>query len=266
METIHFSKEIRVAHRVDVAVIGSGMAGVAAAMAAAEMGRSVLLIERFGVLGGNATVGGVANFCGNTAGQGQAFDRILAALEAFDCIVPPRPDKDGRVFNHELLAVILPELLERSGVRFLLHTEFVDVCVRDGRIDHALISGPSGLEAVEARQFIDCSGDGALGIRAGASYMKGNGQGHQLPMSLMYFVRHVLQEEQVCQVPEGWFERIDSPDQLPMTSIWPDGPHSNAIKIKVPLYDATDTLSMTRAEVNGRRKMMAVLDYHQRVE
>lgn len=266
MDSIVFQKQVPVAYDVDVLVVGSGMAGIAAAMAVAGQGRSVLLVERFGVLGGNATTGGVANFCGHTLGQGKAFDEILSALDAFHALAPINPEKDGRIFNHELLAVILPELLARQGIRFVLHTEFVDVVVRDGCIQHALVSGPSGLQAVRAKQYIDCSGDGFLGIRAGASFMKGNEEGHQLPMSLMYFVRHVLPEEQRCEVPEGWFERIDSADNLPMTSLWPNGPHSSAYKIKVPLYDSTDTDAMTMAELNGRRKMMAVLDYHQRVE
>lgn len=266
MATITYTKQVPLAYDVDVLVVGSGMAGIAAALAVSMSGRSVLLVERFGVLGGNATIGGVANFCGNTLGQGRAFDLILDSLSAFDALAPINPEKDGRVFNHELLAVILPELLGRHGVKFLLHTEFVDVTVQDGRIDHALISGPSGLQAVHARQYIDCSGDGFLGIRAGASYQKGNEDGYQLPMSLMYFVREVLPGERRQEVPDGWFERIESAEGLPMTTPWPNGPHSTAYKIKVPAYDSTDTESMTLAEINGRRKMMAVLDFHQRVE
>ena len=51
-----------------------------------------------------------------------------------------------------------------------------------------------------------------------------------------------------------------------MTSVWPDGPRGNAIKIKIPMFDATDTESLSNAEIRGRRRMMEVLDYHQRVE
>ncbi len=53
---------------------------------------------------------------------------------------------------------------------------------------------------------------------------------------------------------------------LPMTSIRPDGRNANAVKIKIPMFDSTDTESLTQAEVAARRKMMSVLDYHQRVE
>jgi hypothetical protein len=93
--------------------------------------------------------------------------------------------------------------------------------------------------------------------------MKGDARGYSLPMSLMYFIRH--SEEQVCEIPEGRFPKIDSEEALPMTSVWPNGPGGNAIKIKVPMFDSTDTESLTAAEIAGRRKMMSVMDYHQRI-
>ena len=51
-----------------------------------------------------------------------------------------------------------------------------------------------------------------------------------------------------------------------MSSIWPNGPRANALKLKVPMFDATDTESLTAAEIQARRRMMEVLDYYQRVE
>ena len=44
-------------HDVDVAVLGGGTAGPMAAIAASRAGASTVLIERFGTLGGCATVG-----------------------------------------------------------------------------------------------------------------------------------------------------------------------------------------------------------------
>ena len=96
--------------------------------------------------------------------------------------------------------------------------------------------------------------------------MKGRPEdGLQLPMSMMYFVRHVDPKDADPQLPEGWFEPIRTKDDLPMTSVWPDGPRGNAIKIKIPMFDSTDTESLTAAEIRGRRRMMEVLDYYQRV-
>ncbi|HXC38415.1 MAG TPA: FAD-dependent oxidoreductase, partial [Burkholderiales bacterium] len=46
----------------DVLVCGGGLAGTMAAVAAARHGADVLLVERYGFLGGNATAGAVAQF------------------------------------------------------------------------------------------------------------------------------------------------------------------------------------------------------------
>src|ERR1700720_239537 len=48
----------------EVVVLGGGPAGIAAAATAARAGRSSLLIERYGFLGGMGTAAGVTNFCG----------------------------------------------------------------------------------------------------------------------------------------------------------------------------------------------------------
>lgn len=269
MINVNYIKSVPVVYQTDICIIGGGIAGIAAAMAAAKSNAKVMLIERFGVLGGNATTGGVAAFCGNCTGQGEAFDTIINSLNTFHAVSHEGLGQyglDGCVFNHEILAVILPELMEIRGVKYLLHAQMVDATVNSGHIEHVLFCGPSGLQAVDAKVFIDCSGDGLLAQRAGCTTMKGDDRGYQLPMSLMYFVRNVLPEELTCEVPENWFRRYDTKDDLPMNTFWPNGIRSNALKIKVPMFDSTDTESITQAEVSGRREMMAVLDYYQRVE
>lgn len=266
MEIIQYTKNVNVHYDYDIAVVGSGMAGIGAAIGAARQGCSVILIERFGMLGGNLTTGGVDSFCGNTIGQGKVFDMVVNGLEAFHAIIPVNPYKSYRAFNHDLLAVVLQELVLKHNIKLLFHTRFVDVVCRDGHISECLVCGPSGLEAVRAKQFIDCTGEGELATRAGFSVMKGGPSGYQLPMSLMYFIREVDESQRQCEVPEGWFERLDKEEQLPMTSFSPNGINSKGVKIKVPMFDSTNTESLTAAEIHGRRKMMAVMDYHQRVE
>ncbi len=266
---VRWSREVPVRYEADVAVLGGGIAGVSAACAAAKSGARVILVERFAVTGGNCTVGGVASFCGETAGQGEVFDAIVKDLEAWDAIVPyrPYPKADNRVFDHAILAIVLQELLLRRGVKLLLHTRLVDVCVREGRITECIVCGKSGPEALRAKQFIDCTGEAEVTHLAGFETMKGREKDHvQLPMSMMVFVRHVSKDKARPQVPEGWFDRYEERSELPMTSIWPNGPRGNALKIKIPLCDSTDTESMTEAEIRGRRRMMQVLDYFQRVE
>lgn len=221
-----------------------------------------MLVERFAVTGGDLTSGGVANFCGQLHGQGEVFDRILKDLKALNAIGETRP-----VFHYEILAFVLQEMLLRRGVKLLLHTRFVDVIERDGRIHECVVCGKSGLEALRAKQVIDCTGEGDVARMAGYETVKGRpDDGLQLPMSMMFFVRHVAPADAHPHLPTGWFEPIRQRGDLPMTSIWPDGPRSNALKIKIPMFDATDTESLTAAEIRARRRMMEVLDYYQRVE
>lgn len=65
---VAWTRSVPVRYEGDVAVLGGGIAGVSAACAAARSGARVVLVERFAVTGGNATTGGVASFCGETAG------------------------------------------------------------------------------------------------------------------------------------------------------------------------------------------------------
>jgi hypothetical protein len=68
------------------------------------------------------------------------------------------------------------------------------------------------------------------------------------------------------QLPDGWFQPVRRRADLPMTSPWPNGPGSTALKIKIPMFDSTDTEGMTAAEIRARRRLFEVLDYFQRVE
>ena len=220
MKNMTWTREVRVRYNADVAVIGGGMAGVSAACAAAHEGASVVLVERFAVTGGNATVGGVANWSGETAGQGAVFDQITAMQEAWGSIEPyPGPargfDNSRRVFDHEILAVILQELLRQHGVRLLLHTRFVDVQRHGRRLGPALVCGTSGVEALQARVFIDTSGCAQL-AHAARCTMLPQAQFGDLPPSLMYFVRECPDAQP--QLPDGWFGPVTDQADLPLTS------------------------------------------------
>lgn len=269
---ITWTRTVPLRYEADVAVIGGGMAGVTAACAAAREGASVILVERFAVTGGNATVGGVGNWSGETRGQGDLFDEIVAMQEAWNAIAPyPGPYRAfspsmNRVFDHEVLAVILQELLRRYGVRCLLHTRFVDARASEGRVSEALVCGQSGPEALRAQIFMDCTGEAHLACAVGLATMKGRERdGKQIAPSMMFFVREGA-EPVAPQLPSGWFEPVGRTADLPMTTPWPNGPGGKAIKLKVSGFDSTDTESMTALEIRARRRMFEVLDYYQRVE
>ncbi len=67
-------------------------------------------------------------------------------------------------------------MLER-GVRLLLHTRFVDVIERDGRLAEAIVAGPLGPEALRAHCFVDSTDDGLVAEAAGYAVEKGRAGG-----------------------------------------------------------------------------------------
>ena len=261
---VSWSRSVPVRYQADVAVIGGGIAGVSAACAAARSGAKVVLVERFAVTGGNLTTGGVANFCGQLTGQGEVFDEILADLQPFKAI----EDEDSPSSTTKSWPSCSRSCCWQRGVKLLLHTRFVDASSADGRITECIVCGKSGPEALRARQFIDCTGDADVARACGFATVEGPARGRAAAAHVDDVLRAARRSPRTPapQLPEGWFEPIQTQEDLPMTSVWPDGPRGNAIKVKIPMFDSTDTESLTAAEIRARRRMMEVLDYHQRVE
>ena len=95
MVVIEERRETPVLGEYEVVVLGGGPAGIAAAASAGRAGRSTILIERYGFLGGAGTAAGLANFCGlhaNIHGEHRQVvhgiaDELLARID--------RPDQAG---------------------------------------------------------------------------------------------------------------------------------------------------------------------------
>jgi glycine/D-amino acid oxidase-like deaminating enzyme len=182
----------------DVVVLGGGPAGIAAAAASARAGRSTLLVERYGFLGGMGTAAGVTNFCGlhaNVHGEilqvvhGVADD-LLARIDALGGLNAPHMIF-GRIaaqaYDTAAYKIAADELLAACGVQVLFHALACAVFKESGRRISALIlETKSGRIAVKARAFIDCSGDGDLAAFSGAAWEKGDAQGHLLYPSTMF--------------------------------------------------------------------------------
>ncbi len=113
----------------DVVVVGAGMAGVGAAVAAAEQGARTLLIERFAQLGGMATLAGVCNWCyrGPLEGQGKVFDDQLRVMKQLRAIgteygwqsrTNPEPERTNNLFDHNILTFVLQRQCELAVFQF----------------------------------------------------------------------------------------------------------------------------------------------------
>jgi len=177
----------------EVVVLGGGPAGIAAAAAAGRAGRSTILVERYGFLGGAGTAAGLANFCGLHAkvhGEHRQVvhgvaDDVLARLSSMGALSQPHMLFGGRIqaqaYDVSAYKLVADQILVAAKVKLLFHA--LAAGYRDG---HLLVETKSGRRAIRGRVFIDCSGDGDLACWAGAPYEVGDGRGNMLYPSTMY--------------------------------------------------------------------------------
>ena len=267
-----FSRTLKELDPVDVLVAGGGMAGFSAAVAAAQQGARVMLVEQHSDLGGTATTAGTAAFCGETTGQGRVFDNVVRELERIESIASYKPyaEREARPFDHEVLKFVLQEQALAAGVDLWLHTRVADVDCRDGRIDGVILHSKSGLQAIRPSMVIDCTGEGDVTHQAGFPTAKGRDtDGAQLPMALNFFLRdagrQVRQElPEAPSAPGGALREYTNAEDLPMLSVWPQGDGKVGLKLKIIGHDSTDGKSLTEAEIDARRQMWSMIHYVQR--
>lgn len=199
------STEIRETHGVIVA--GGGIAGMAAALAAARGGADVLLIEREYLLGGLGTAGLVTIYLplcdgmGNQVSFGIAEELLrLSVKHGAEARYPTAwmdgGSKEERTkqrfeleYNPHLFALAAEKLLLDTGVQILYGTSVVAVHKTDARIDALIVENKSGRYAIGVNgSVIDCTGDADICAFSGARTAK-FAQGNVLA-AWHYFLSH----------------------------------------------------------------------------
>ncbi len=186
----------------DVLVVGGGSAGLAAATAAARSGAEVMLIERFGYLGGLASGGLIILLLTMDDGAGRQAvgglcQEIVDRMERRDAVYyPPKdhwndPDSQlveqysrwGLVWGrgphrvrysvafepHEFIFAA-DEMLREAGVRPLYNSWACEPVVEDGAVRAVVIQNKAGRQAIAPNVVIDTSGDGDLFAAAGEPF------------------------------------------------------------------------------------------------
>ncbi len=188
------AQQVPVIAKCDVLVVGGGSAGLSAAIAARRQGADVVLVERYGYLGGLASGGLIVLLLTLDDGAGRQVvaglcQELVERLEARDaCFYPPKVEwgdpNDELIAQYQRLGLVwgsaphkvrysvaydpeefkfvANEWIGEAGVRLLYHRWASDV-VRDGnRITHVVFTSKAGRQAVACDTVIDTTGDGDI--------------------------------------------------------------------------------------------------------
>ncbi len=194
------ARETKVLCEADVIVVGGGPGGVSAAVCAARAGARVVLLERYGHLGGMCT-GGLVNIIPHlttidgTQWIGGICHELILRLQEQDAAFAPAPTEWGSTeaevlkyyrdsnFFHFFIrknangedslvytAVIDPEIAKNelnrmaceAGVKLLLHSWVTDVVMEGKAVRGVIFESKSGRQAVLGTVVIDGTGDGDL--------------------------------------------------------------------------------------------------------
>lgn len=193
----------------EIAVVGGGPAGLAAAITAARAGKRVILLEKNGFLGGNLTIGipplGFLDENGNQciAGFGEELiNRLKERGGSYGHRYCPKHNSVSNI-DTEAVKILAVEMCREAGVDVLLHLETHSVEVADGRIQSITLYGKCNEVTVAADVFIDCTGDGDLAYLAGCSYEKGRDESHELmPPTVMCTIEGVDDQKLFAHVAE----------------------------------------------------------------
>ena len=166
----------------DIAVIGGGVAGVAAAVQAARCGMKTVLVERTALVGGLATSGLVNVFLplcdgnGHQVSFGLCEEMLRRSIVYGPGEIPPgwKNERNGTerkrfiaVFSPASFVLALDEMLDEAGVDVWLDSLVCDVRIENEMAARLEIENESGRIELSAKRFIDASGSAVLARRLG---------------------------------------------------------------------------------------------------
>ena len=249
----------------DVAIAGGGVAGLAAAVAAARLGVNTYLIENYGFLGGSATAGLVGRFQAGPDVKGHPviqglYKEICERLDTYEA-------SRGDLFDPEMMKYVAFDLCEEAGVHLILHATVYEAENIDGHIETLSIVTKQGPLKVKAQTYIDATGDGTVSALAGAQYEVGRKtDGLVQPMTLIFQLGNIDHE------------RLKTADWDALSEIfrkevkglayrgrifyfeWVEG-LLGFVMSHVSKVNPLDVEALTRAEIISRRQALSVYQF-----
>jgi glycine/D-amino acid oxidase-like deaminating enzyme len=264
------ARSLPIAREVDVLVVGGGTAGCSAAVAAARLGAKVLLIERYGFLGGTATAAMVGCFCGVYTCGSDSTHQLLVGGVAKEIMGRLEAGNAGYKYrhrfqvDHEVFKLLLDQMLVQAGVELLFQTTVCETVIANGTIRGVVVEHKGGREAILARVVIDASGDGDVSALAGAPWEKGDAEGFlQAPTQVFYMGD--VNVERAMAFPEKEIKRllkeVNAAGEFSFPRVsgsFSPSPPPGKVHVnmsRVAGIDGTDPWSLTAGHLEGRRQV-----------
>lgn len=189
MEKMTFTRTVPVKRTYDVIVCGGGVAGVAAAVSAAERGCSTLLLEKSNLLGGLGTLGLINLFVPMCNGRGKQIifglaEKWLRMSAELSWDTVPREWREGEPkepttvryvqrYSPAIFAYQLTEEIQKSGADILFDCMAIDPVMEGNICKGVLTESKEGASFYGCRMLIDTTGDCDVLRRGGVPTVSG---------------------------------------------------------------------------------------------
>ena len=270
-KSITIQRTIPVRHEVDVFVAGGGPSGVAAAITAARQNKTVFLAERQNYFGGMGTGGLLPLFMQFTDGvnflAGGIGNEIAKRLNKKG---GNGPDSNVTI-KAEILKRLYDEMMLEAKVDFTFETRLIDVQTDGDQTQCAILAAKSGIFAVKAKMFIDCTGDGDLAVWSGAPFEKGDEEGNMMAGTLCSVwadidwdkARKFGMHNQEDLLPKAIADGVFSQEDRHLPGMWRIGKNLGGGNIGHTFgVDGSDERSVTKAMVWARKMILEYERYY----